>query len=269
MERIPKIFRNPHIRLIVRILNVVVVIPCIVFLAIGYIFMERLLFPAPHTNVRTGNLTLRSGEFQLDAFYQAPPPGRPVILFSHGNGEILAYVKPFLQEMIQHKYGVMAYDYAGFGGSEGKPSEQQSCMDIEAAFKYLTETKKIAPRRIVIFGFSLGGGPSCHLASKHPECHLVLAATFASAIQVVLPFSLPGDRFPNAKRLSRTPSPVLIFHGTADKVIPFRNGRKNYDSAIGRKKFISVPNADHNDLFDKLKETFWTELENFIAAPQP
>ena len=84
----------------------------------------------------------------------------------------------------------------------------------------------------------------------------------------MLPFSLPGDRFPNAKILRRTPSPVLIFHGTADKVIPFRNGRKNYDSAIGRKKFISVPNADHNDLFDKLQETFWSELENFISVRQ-
>ena len=82
----------------------------------------------------------------------------------------------------------------------------------------------------------------------------------------MLPFSLPGDRFPNAKILRRTPSPVLIFHGTAEKVSPSRNGRKNYDSAIGRKKFISVPNADHNDLFDKLQETFWSELENFVSA---
>lgn len=265
MELIAKIFRSFYFRLIVRLLTVVVILPCIGFLAIGYICMNDLLFPHPHTDRRTGNMTLRSGEFQLDAFYHAPPPGRPVILFSHGNGEFLACVKKFTDEMIRRKYGVMAYDYAGFGGSEGKPDEQQSCRDIEAAFRYLTETEKIDPRRIVIFGFSLGGGPSCHLASKHPECCLVLAATFASAIQVVLPFSLPGDRFPNAKRLSRTPSPVLIFHGTADKVIPIRNGRKNYDSAIGRKKFISVPNADHNDLFDKLQETFWSELENFIS----
>ena len=256
---------HPGFRLRTRLLIYALLIPAVLLL-LGYIFMERLLFPAVHTGTRTGNMTLRSGEFQLDAFYQAPPPGRPVILFSHGNGEILAYIKPFLQEMIRHNYGVMAYDYAGFGGSEGKPSEPQSCRDIEAAFRYLTETEKIDPRRIVIFGFSVGGGPSCHLASKHPENCLVLAATFASALQVVLPFSLPGDRFPNAKRLSRTPSPVLIFHGTADKVIPIRNGRKNYDSAIGRKKFISVPNADHNDLFDKLQETFWTELENFISA---
>ena len=265
MKLFPKICRNFYFRLIVRLLAVVVILPCIGFLAIGYIYMNDLLFPHPHTGKRTGNMTLRSGAFQLDAFYHAPPPGRPVILFSHGNGEILACVTPFLQEMIRHRYGVMAYDYAGFGGSEGKPDERQSCQDIEAAFRYLTETEKIDPRRIVIFGFSLGGGPSCHLASKHPECGLVLAATFASAIQVVLPFSLPGDRFPNAKLLSRTPSPVLIFHGTADKVIPFRNGRKNYDSAIGRKKLIPVPGADHNDLFDKLKETFWTELEYFIS----
>lgn len=267
MKRIPEIFRNFHFRLIIRLLSVFVVIPCIVLPAIGYICMEDLLFQHPHTDKRTGNMTLRSGEFRLDAFYHAPPPGRPVILFSHGNGEILAYVKRFLDEMIRHEYGVLAYDYAGFGGSEGKPCELQSCRDIEAAYRFLTESEKIEPLRIIVFGFSLGGGPSCHLASKHPVKCLVLAATFASAVQVVLPFSLPGDRFQNAKILRRIPVPVLIFHGTADSVIPYRNAWKNYDSAVGRKKLISVPGTGHEDLFDRLKESFWTELGNFIADP--
>ena len=80
------------------------------------------------------------------------------------------------------------------------------------------------------------------------------------------PFSQFSPFSPYQFAQHQTPSPVLIFHGTADKVIPIRNGRKNYDSAIGRKKFIPVPGADHNDLFDKLQESFWSELENFISA---
>ena len=255
---------HPGFRLRTRLLIYALLIPTVLLL-LGYIFMERLLFPDAHTGVRTGNRIIRAGEFQLDAFYHPAPPGRPVILYSHGNGEILSYIKPFLREMIRRKYGVMAYDYAGYGGSEGQPGELQGCRDIEAAFRYLTETEKIDPRRIVIFGFSVGSGPSCHLASKHPENPLILAAPFASAIQVLLPFSLPGDRYPNARILSRVTVPVLIFHGTADSIIPDRNGRKIFVSAIGRKKFVSVPGADHNDLFDHLKEDFWNELERFIS----
>ena len=268
MQSFPGKIFPVRLRLRTRLMIYAILVPVILIL-LGYLFMDRLLFFAVRTGPRAGNLILRSGEYRLDAFYHPAPPGRPVILFSHGNGEILFDIMPFLNEMIRRNYGVMAYDYAGYGDSEGKPGERQSCRDIESAFRFLTETEKIDPRRIVFCGFSVGGGPSCYMASKHPNNPLILAATFASAIQVVLPFSLPGDRFPNAKILSSQPIPVLIFHGTADKVIPFRNGRKNYDSAIGRKKLIPVPGADHNDLFDQLKETFWTELGNFISAPNP
>lgn len=257
-----------RLKLRTRLMIYAILIPAILIL-LGYLFMDRLLFFAVRTGPRAGNLVLRSGEYRLDAFYHPAPPGRPVILFSHGNGEILFDIMPFLNEMIRRNYGVMAYDYAGYGASEGKPGELQSCHDIESAFRFLTETEKIDPRRIVFCGFSVGGGPSCHMASKHPENPLVLAATFASAIQVVLPFSLPGDRFPNAKILSRQPIPVLIFHGTADSIVPYRNGKKLFASASGRKKFIPVPDADHNDLFAHLQETFWTELERFISENAP
>lgn len=258
-------FRCLRCSLRTRILIYAIVIPA-VLVSSGYLFMDRLLFFAVRQGPKAGNLTLRSGDYRLDAFYHPAPPGRPVILFSHGNGDILFDIMPFLQEMIRRNYGVMAYDYAGYGASEGKPGERQSCRDIEAAFRFLTEKERIDPRRIVFLGFSVGGGPSCHMAAKHPGNPLILAATFASAIQVVLPFSLPADRFPNAKILHRRPIPVLIFHGTADSVIPYRNGQKLFASAIGKKKFISVPGADHTDLFDRLGDTFWTELEQFISA---
>ncbi|MBQ9337214.1 MAG: alpha/beta fold hydrolase [Lentisphaeria bacterium] len=233
---------------------------------VGYLSMERLLFPSPREAAGSGNLTLRSGDFVLDAFYRPAPAGRPVILFSHGNGETLRAVRPFLNEMIGRKYGVMAYDYAGYGASEGRAGEKQSCRDIEAAYNYLVGDRKIPPEQIIIFGFSVGTGPSCHLAGKYPARMLVLAAPFASAVQVKLPFSLPGDRFPNAAILRRTTIPLLVLHGTKDSIIPFRNGKKVFSSSAAKKKlFLALP-CDHNDLLDFFSSPewrLWDRLDEF------
>ena len=249
--------------------NIAAAIAVLLFLAAltGCQSVEKMLFPTPHTGVMTGNVSLRSGDAVIDAFYCPPPENRPVILYSHGNYQYLAQLDPMISEMISRNYGVLAYDYAGYGGSTGRAGEAQSCLDIVAAWCYLTENQKISPERIIVFGFSVGTGPSCHLAAHHRVGALVLAAPFASACQVVLPFYLPlFDRFDNAGLVAELDIPVLVFHGIDDTVIPFRNGRKVYDRAREPKKLVAVPGADHNDLFAVLGETFWLELENFAAA---
>ena len=240
-----------------------VVLVVLIAAVMGYVFMERLLFPAPFTGKKVGNVTLSSGDAVLDAVWIKAENPRATVLFSHGNAEHLAMIRSWLDEFPRHGYNILAYDYAGYGGSTGKAGEKQACCDIESAYRFLTETEKIQPGRIIVLGFSVGSGPSVYLASKYPV-GLVLAAPFASAVQVLLPFSLPGDRFPNALCLTRSEVPVLIFHGTADRVIPFRNGQKIFDRAAGRKKLIPVPGADHNDLFDRLGDRFWTELGAFF-----
>ena len=127
----------------------------------------------------------------------------------------------------------------------------------------MTQDKKIAPENIIVMGFSVGSGPSSYLAAKYPVKAVVLAAPFAAASQVVFPFSVPFDRFPNAARLSKKDVPLLIFHGTSDRIIPYRNGKKIFEQAAGRKKIVSIPGADHNDLFSVAGEIFWNELKNF------
>lgn len=240
-----------------------VVLAVLIAAAAGYVFMDRLLFPAPFTGKKVGNVTLSSGNAVLDAVWIRTDDPRATVLFSHGNGEHLAMIRPWLDEFTRHGYNILAYDYAGYGGSTGKAGAKQACRDIEAAYRFLTGTEKIPPERIIALGFSVGSGPSVHLASKYPV-GLVLAAPFASAAQVVLPFSPPADRLCNADSLARSEIPVLIFHGTADRVIPFRNAQKIFDRAAGRKKLIPVPGADHDDLFDRLGDRFWTELDAFF-----
>ena len=119
-------------------------------------------------------------------------------------------------------------------------------------------------------GFSVGSGASCFIAEQHPEINsLVLIAPFASAIEVILPFPLPGNRFNNRKRLQNSAVPLLIFHGSADSVIPLRNSLTLYQTTGGRKKLIVVKNADHNNIHDFLGAGFYRILSDFTTIQQP
>ncbi len=233
----------------------------------GVLAMDKLLFPCAAEPAsrppKSGNITLISGDAELDALYHHPAPGKPVVLFSHGNGETLNSIKPLLDQFVKMGYGVMAYDYAGYGNSTGAAGEKQSYSDIDAAYAYLVEKKQIAPGNIVIMGFSVGSGPSCYLAEKTAVKALVIVAGFASAAQVLLPFSVPFDKFPNAVRLKNCKIPLLIIHGRKDTIVPFRNGEKLFSSSAAAVKKMYVENTGHNDIFDRTPE-FFSKIKTFL-----
>ena len=226
----------------------------------GVLAMDKLLFPGAADQTarppKNGNLTLKSGNAELDAVYHYPAPGMPVILYSHGNGETLGNIKPLLNIFIRLGYGVMAYDYAGYGNSTGYPGEKQACMDIEAAYSYLAEKHKFTPKDIVIMGYSVGSGPSCYLAEKINAKALIIVSGFASAAQVLLPFSVPFDQFPNAERLKNCNIPLLIIHGRNDKIVPLRNGKKLFSSSVAPIRTMHYSDAGHNDIFYKTPGIF-------------
>ena len=88
------------------------------------------------------------------------------ILYSHGNAEDIGRIEIFLQSWVKDGWSVLAYDYPGYGHSSGKPSEE-GCYDaIDTAYQYLIEKLEIPPSKIIVWGRSLGTGPSCYLAEK-------------------------------------------------------------------------------------------------------
>ena len=224
---------------------------CLLILAglliLGYANMEKLLFPSPKGNAN-GNLKLKSGDALLDAFFAEGTPGKEVILYSHGNGETLETMRSFSEELARCGYSCLAYDYAGYGASTGKAGEKQAYSDIEAAYRFLTEEKKIPPSQIVVMGYSVGGGPSCYLAEKYPVRALVLLGTFASATKVYFPAGLPFDRFKNAERIRRINIPLMLVHGTGDRVVPYRNSQQiARNSASALTVFYTLPGGSHGD----------------------
>jgi fermentation-respiration switch protein FrsA (DUF1100 family) len=145
---------------------------------------------------------------------------------------------------------VLAYDYHGYGASAGKPSERATYLDIDAAYEYLTTSKGIPPERIVLFGHSLGGGPSVDLAARRPIGGLILDSAFTSAFRAVTQVPiLPFDKFRNIAKIRRVRAPVLVMHGTADRVVPFRQGTALYRAAGEPKSRLWVVQGGHEGLY--------------------
>ena len=239
----------------------------LLFYTCGVLAMDKILFPgvAEETSrpPKAGNITLSSGEAKLDAFFSKGEADKPVILYSHGNGEYLDRIMPLLKSFVARGYTVMAYDYAGYGNSTGYPSEKQAYSDIEAAYFYLTGVQRINPDNIVVMGFSVGSGPSCYIAEKYPVKALVIISGFASAAQVLLPFAVPFDKFPNAERLKNCKVPLMIIHGKSDKIVPVRNAKKLFDSAVAPLRQMHFEDAGHNDIFRRTTG-FFHKLKNFL-----
>lgn len=198
--------------------------------------------------------------------YVSNPEAHFTLLFSHGNGEDLGMVEPFLQTLRQWGFSVLAYDYRGYGLSSGSPAEYHAYADALAAYTYPTEELQVPPERAILYGRSLGGGVATELATRVPIAGLVLESTFTSIFRVVLPFPLfPFDRFINRDKLPHLEVPLLILHGTADRVVPFRHGQDLFAIAPEPKFFLWVEGADHNDFVEVAGDRLRIALAEFAA----
>ncbi|WP_460194174.1 alpha/beta hydrolase [Thermosynechococcus sp. FA-CM-4201] len=203
---------------------------------------------------------------RLAVRYVANPDAHFTLLFSHGNGEDLGMVEPFLQTLRQWGFSVLAYDYRGYGLSSGRPSERHAYADALAAYTYLIEELRVPPERVILYGRSLGGGVATELATQVAIAGLVLESTFTSIFRVVVPFPLfPFDRFINRDKLPQVKVPLLILHGTADSIVPFRHGQHLFAIAREPKFSLWVEGADHNDVVEVAGDRLRTALEEFAT----
>lgn len=185
---------------------------------------------------------------KISALYLPNSQAAYTLLYIHGNAEDLGDISPLLDRLHSWGFSVFAYDYRGYGTSDGKPNESNAYQDAETAYTYLTQTLKIPTPKIILHGRSLGGGSATELATRYEIGGLILESTFTSAFRVVVPFPLlPFDKFSNIDKLSKVSCPVLVMHGEADRTIPLAHGRALYDAAPQPKIFFGAK-ADHNDL---------------------
>jgi len=236
--------------------------------------LNRLVFqPPPSSYDKDPNLIWLHTETSevIPAFFIQREDAHFTLLFSHGNAEDLGLIiRNFWEVSHLMKVNIFAYEYNGYGMSTGAaPKEASLYTDIEAAFKYLRDTLKVPWEQIVLYGRSIGTGPSCHLASKTAIRGLVLQSPMMSIYRICLHFrfTLPGDPFANIEKVKDICSPVFVIHGTRDEIVPCWHGQAIYDAC--EKKGIAygahwVEGADHNNLETQAGEAFYDMLLKFL-----
>lgn len=245
------------------------IIAYLFLLLVAWLFLDALLFPAPRASYEDSAdiIKLKSQDgVNISARYMPQRSAKYTVLYSHGNGEDMGEDEFFYQQIAEWGFSLFIYDYHGYGTSGGVSNEENLYLDIDAAYLYLTEKLDIPPSRIIVYGRSLGGGPSIYLAARHPVAGLILESTFATACRAksVLPI-LPFDRFPNARRIHAVRCPVLIMHGRKDNVIRFANSEALFRAANSPKMTLWIDNAGHNDFRDIAGEKLPNALANFSA----
>lgn len=185
------------------------------------------------------------------SWFRKPQQGQKVILYLHGNHGNIGDRFEIVSAFADSGFGVLAISYRGYFGSEGKPSEAGLIKDSEAAVKFLLDLG-YGLQDIILFGESLGSGVAVQLAAKSNFAAVVLESPFSSIVSVAkkvywfAPVDLIiKDRFDSEKFAPQITSPVLIFHGTADKVVSFAEGKKLFNAIKSPKKFIEIQGAGH------------------------
>ena len=208
-----------------------------------------LLPGARDVELSTGD-GLRLGAWHLPA----PEPGAATVLVASGNGGSRQLRAPLARALHEAGLGVLLFDYRGYAGNPGRPSEAGLALDVRAARTFLLEDAAVRPDRLLYLGESLGAAVVTELAVAHPPAGLVLRSPFAdlpSVAAVHYPFlpvrALLRDRFPVVEQVARVRAPTTVVCGTADSVVPPGQSRAVARAAAQLHRLVEVPGADHND----------------------
>lgn len=190
---------------------------------------------------------------QLHGWYCPADSPRAVVLYCHGNAGNIAWTAGFLEYLRrEHQLSILAFDYRGYGKSQGLPTADGVVSDGRAARFQLAELSGIPVRQQLIWGRSMGGAVAVQLAADEPALGLVLECTFDSFKSVAThhapawAFAVPAQRLNSISRIREIACPLIQLHGTADRVVPFQMGQALFEAAAQPKQFVEIPDADHN-----------------------
>ena len=193
------------------------------------------------------------------------------IVMSHGNAEDITRVEEWVQKIFIHKVhaNIMLYEYTGYNNPAFKPSEQFVYSDCDAALWFLNNCLRIPMKKIVVYGRSLGSGPSCYLAEKYEVGGLILQTPLSSIYRVVLnfKFTMHGDMFPNIDRMGRIRCPLLIIHGTKDEIVPMQHSVELFAACCSKnKQAFYVEGAGHNNIESIAGMPLFETIQNFLES---
>jgi fermentation-respiration switch protein FrsA (DUF1100 family) len=254
-------------------------------------FQTKLIFPGastqgqPQAVVRPSEgaelvtLTTPAGERVVALFGAAEtsqgqpladPKSRPTLLFFYGNGMCMADTLGEFMTFRRLGMNVMIPDFLGYGMSGGSPGEAGVYASADACYEHLQHRNDVDAGSIIPVGWSLGAAAAVHLASQHRTRGLVTLSGFTSMADMAhhlfpyMPTSLLlKHHFENERKLRTIKCPVLIVHGTRDRIVPFEMSAKLKNAAGGTVSYMPIEDGDHNDLFDVGGEALFQRIAQF------
>lgn len=255
-------------------------------LALVYAFQSRLVyFPQVgreiHVNPRVYGLgfeevtiATEDGE-RLAAWWVPAQQARGAVLLLHGNAGNISHRIEYAAMFHRLGYATLLVDYRGYGKSSGSPSEQGTYRDADAAWRWLAETRGLAPRDVVILGESLGGAVAAWLAARTAPRALILASSFTSVPELgaeVYPFLpvrwLSRFSYDTLAAVKRVEAPVLVAHSREDDIVPFSHGLRLFEAAREPKQFLEMFGG-HNDGFLFARPEWVAQLAAFLERHAP
>jgi fermentation-respiration switch protein FrsA (DUF1100 family) len=203
-------------------------------------------------------VTLRTAD-HLELGAWLVPAGEPdrgvAVLVANGNAGNRSLRAPLARSLAAAGLSVLLFDYRGYGGNPGRPSEDGLARDVRAARRFLVDEANEVPERLLYYGESLGSAVVTELATEHPPAGLLLRSPFvdlASVGRLHYPFlpvrMLLRDRYPLAERLASVKVPTTVVYGSRDSIVPPQQSRAVAAAAAGEVRVVEIAGADHNDL---------------------
>ncbi len=252
----------------------------VVFAAFLFIFQSHYVYyPERVLSADPGSIRLQfesvsfktADGVELFGWFIPSQSARGVLLFFHGNAGNISHRLESIQIFHQLGLDVFIFDYRGYGQSEGKPTEQGTYKDAEAAWRYLIEERQVSPNEVIVFGRSLGSAVAAWLAQNHMPGALILESTFtslgniAATLYPYLPVRLLlRFEYNTAEYLGRVNCPVLIVHSRDDEIMPFSHGRRLFEMAKEPKRFLEIIGT-HNEGFITSGKHYEEGLNAFIS----
>jgi uncharacterized protein len=240
---------------------------------------RMIYFPAPGPVPPAASLLSNGRDVVIDtddgirlgASYFPVGSDGPAVLVCHGNGGDRAGRVDLASALNRMGLSVLLFDYRGYGGNPGHPTEEGLATDARAAQAWLASQPGVD--KIVYFGESLGAAVAVGLAIERPPAALVLRSPFTSLADVAavhypwLPVRrLLLDRYPSTERIGSVGVPVMVIAGDRDDIVPTRLSRRLYDAANEPKRFVLVPGAGHNDQELLDGRQMLDEIEEFLSS---
>ena len=234
---------------------------------LGYMYMKQrsyIYYPdqtaldvSLYDSERFREITVKTADdLELKAFYAPPEGDKPVFVFFHGNAGTINHREYKGAPFAEAGYGFLLAEYRGYGGNEGKPTEQGLYKDGRAYIDWLVKEQGIALARIVFYGESIGSGVATQMAVEYSEAKaLVLEAPFTTlpAVGQKHMFYLPvnlllKDRYDNLSKVENLDMPLLVLHGKLDVIVPYSFGEMLFNAAKDPKRMETFPAGSHINL---------------------